>query len=286
MGKRKPTTTAQHAQFFQPVLDAINALGGSARPAEVKGWIVEYADFDRSLLDSFDKSGESKFSNRVDWARYYLVRSGYLDSSRRGVWSLTERGAFAKVTPELAADLQRRVDRQNPESDCDSEEAPEFDDRGDPLRESHRRNLLNILRSLSPSGFEKLARRVLLEAGFESVDVTGRSGDGGIDGHGLLKLGPLVSIRVLFQCKRFKDSVGPSIVRDFRGAMAGRADKGLILTTGFFSSEARREASRDGAPPIELVDGEALMALLEELELGISPVRAFKIEGEFFNQFV
>lgn len=129
------------------------------------------------------------------------------------------------------------------------------------------------------------AYRLLRESGLQQVIVTGKSSDGGIDGHGLLQVNALVSFKVLFQCKRYAGAVTPSQVRDFRGAMAGRADKGIILTTGTFSSEAHREALRDGVPPIELVDGERLVTMLEGLELGLSPVKAYRIDSEFFREF-
>ena len=115
--------------------------------------------------------------------------------------------------------------------------------------------------------------------------VTGRSGDGGIDGIGILQVNPLVSFKVLFQCKRYAGSVTPSQVRDFRGAMMGRADKGIIITTGSFTSDARKESVRDGVPPIELVDGEKLVNMLELLELGLKPQRTFEVDETFFSQF-
>src|SRR6185437_16138890 len=118
------------------------------------------------------------------------------------------------------------------------------------------------------SAFERLCQRVLRESGFVKVEVSGRSGDGGIDGTGVLRLN-LLSFQVLFQSKRYRGSVGSSVVRDFRGAMVGRADKGLIITTGTFTAEARREATRDGAPAIDLVDGEALCDLLKSLRIGV-----------------
>jgi restriction system protein len=120
---------------------------------------------------------------------------------------------------------------------------------------------------------------------FIQVVVTGSSGDGGIDGHGTLQINPLVSFKVVFQCKRYTKSVSPSHVRDFRGAMAGRADKGIIITTGTFTAEARREASRDGAPPIDLIDGDKLVDMLERLELGLKPVTSYEIDEAFFAEF-
>ncbi len=145
--------------------------------------------------------------------------------------------------------------------------------------------LIELLLKLPPAGFERLSQRLLREAGFIQVVVTGRAGDGGIDGYGTLQLNPLVSFKVLFQCKRYIGSVSPSQVRDFRGAMSGRADKGIIISTGTFTAEARREASRDGAPPVELIDGEKLVGMFKELELGLKPVKTYEIDDSFFQEF-
>ena len=142
-----------------------------------------------------------------------------------------------------------------------------------------------MLLKLPPSGFERLSQRLLREAGFIQVIVTGSTGDGGIDGYGTLQINPLVSFKVLFQCKRYTKSVSPSHVRDFRGAMAGRADKGIIITTGTFTAEARREASRDGVPPIEIIDGDKLVEMLQNLELGLKPVTTYEIDEAFFGEF-
>jgi len=77
----------------------------------------------------------------------------------------------------------------------------------------------------------------------------------------------------------------PLGVRDFRGAMQGRADKGIILTTGTFTVEAKKEARRDGAPPIELVDGDDLVKLFENLEFGLHPRKTYDVDENFFNEF-
>ena len=145
--------------------------------------------------------------------------------------------------------------------------------------------LLATLKALPPGGFERICQRLLRESGFQQVTVTGRSGDGGIDGFGVLEVNPLVSFNVLFQCKRFRGSVPPSVVRDFRGAMQGRADKGIIITTGTFTSEAKKEARRDGAPPIELVDAEKLVEMFQSLELGVVPKTVYEVDQEFFDEF-
>jgi restriction system protein len=107
------------------------------------------------------------------------------------------------------------------------------------------------------------------ESGFTQVEVTGRTGDGGIDGRGIARIHGLMSFHVLFQCKRYKGSVSAGEIRDFRGAMVGRADKGLFISTGTFSPAAVKEATRDGAPPIDLIDGSELAEKLKELGLGV-----------------
>ena len=151
---------------------------------------------------------------------------------------------------------------------------------------SHRIKLLNLIKTLPPSGFERLSQRLLRESGFQQVVVTGKSGDGGIDGVGVLQVNPFVSFNVLFQCKRYQGAITPSQIRDFRGAMMGRADKGIILTTGTFTLEAKKEARRDGVPPLELVDGEALVQLFEQLELGLVPRTTYDIDDKFFEDFL
>lgn len=145
--------------------------------------------------------------------------------------------------------------------------------------------MIEVIRALPPAGFERLCQRLLREAGFAEVEVTGRSGDGGIDGNGVLQVNELVSFRVLFQCKRYQGSVGSGEIRNFRGAMSGRTDKGIILTTGTFTAEAQREAVRDGVPPIELVDATKLVALMERLRLGVRPRTVYDVDETFFEPF-
>ena len=279
-------------RFFGPVIAALHDLGGSARPSEVRDWIVRELGISEAEQAEALPSGNPRFDNQVAWARFYLVKAGLIDSSKRGVWALSDQGRSAHpLSPDQSLDLFKTVQagfpRSRPERDStviDEEAAP---DSGDSETHNHRQEVLELLRNLPPNGFERFCQRLLRESGFEEVTVTGKSGDGGIDGIGILQVNSLVSFRVLFQCKRYAGSnpVTPSQVRDFRGAMTGRADKGIIITTGSFTSEAKREAVREGAPPIELVDSEKLVSMLEELELGLSPVRAFRIEQTFFSQF-
>jgi restriction system protein len=283
------TIGSQFAQYINPVLAALKSLGGSARAGEARAAVADLLNVDDSVLEERLSSGQSRFDNQVGWARYYLVRAGYIDASRRGVWALTEKGrATGRLTDSEIADLVRGViaewGRRSDDSEEMAQEEPEQRPPDDLLKD-HRERLLGILQDLPPAGFERLCQRLLREAGFEEVTVTGRSGDGGIDGIGILQVNPFVSFKVLFQCKRYSGAVGPGAVRDFRGAMMGRADKGLILTTGAFSTEARREAVRDGVPPLELVDGQSLLDLFEQLELGLQPRATFDVNEGFFDEF-
>jgi restriction system protein len=255
---------------------------------------VEQIATDLALSDEVQNdllpSGEPRFRNQVHWARFYLVREGLLDSSKRGVWSLTERGRATSLTYEQAHQIFLRwvkiFQQQRLSKAATTEPIAEkvAEGTGAPSKD-YRAETIDLLLALPPAGFERLSQRLLREAGFTQVVVTGTSGDGGIDGHGTLQINPLVSFKVLFQCKRYTKSASPSHVRDFRGAMAGRADKGIIITTGSFTAEARREASRDGVPPIELIDGEKLIDMLEKLELGLRPVTTYEVDHSFFGEF-
>ena len=290
MTRKKKDEGSQFVRYFGPLLDALRGLGGSGTPDEVVERIANDLGLSDEIQNDLLPSGQPRYRNQVAWARFYLVREGLLDSSKRGVWSLTEQGRGTTLSLDQAREIflkqvrfyqeQRRQKKQTPEPVAEQV----AEDTG-ATPEDFRGELIDLLLKLPPSGFERLSQRLLREAGFIQVVVTGSSGDGGIDGYGTLQINPLVSFKVLFQCKRYTKSVSPSHVRDFRGAMAGRADKGIIITTGTFTAEARREASRDGVPPIELIDGEKLVDMLEHLELGLKPVTTYEIDKLFFVEF-
>jgi restriction system protein len=290
MTRKKKDEGSQFVRYFGPLLDALRGLGGSGTPDEVIERIAQDLDLSDEVQNELIPSGQPRYRNQVAWARFYLVREGLLDSSKRGVWSLTERGRGTALSSEQARDIflkqvriyqdQRRAKTQVPEP-----VAEQVAEGTGATPDDYRSEVIGLLLKLPPSGFERLSQRLLREAGFTQVVVTGQSGDGGIDGHGTLQINPLLSFKVLFQCKKYAKSVSPSHVRDFRGAMAGRADKGIIITTGTFTTEARREASRDGVPPIELIDGEKLVDMLEHLELGLKQVTTYEIDESFFAEF-
>ncbi|MER8708774.1 restriction endonuclease [Mesorhizobium sp. M0323] len=260
------------AEFFVPVLRALDALGGSASIEEIDdktAVLMNVSDAARAVL--VGDGPRSKFDYRCAWARSWLKNAGFTNNSERGVWALTAEGRAAlSLDPQEIVRRVRRADAAlrkakvvaSPERVEVEAEAVEIS------LKDWREQLLDILLALDPGAFERLCQRLLREAGFIKVEVTGRSGDGGIDGTGVLRVN-LLSFHVLFQSKRWKGSVGAGVVRDFHGAMVGRADKGLIITTGTFTADARREAVRDGAPAIDLIDGDGLCDLLKEQKIGV-----------------
>lgn len=286
----KKSSQAEFVKWFGPLLDALRDLGDSGKPREVSNKIAENLNLSDEILDETLKSGAKRFHNQVAWARQYLVWEGLLDSSKHGTWKLTEKGKNSSLTKEEARAIflkwveihrqareeknQKKIINEQESTDPESyelESAPE---------------LLDVLQKLSPSGFEKVCKELLREHGFENVIVTGSPHDGGIDGYGILEVNPFVSFKVLFQCKRYKGTVSRSQVGDFRNAMIGRAEKGIIMTTGTFSNDAVKEANRDGAPQIELVDGEKLVEMFEKVELGVSPKIVYEVDYNYFKSFI
>lgn len=255
----------KYDELFNPLLQAIRNLGGSASIPEQEDEVASLLKLSEGDFAEIHRGNRTKFSYRLAWARNYLKRFGLLDNSSRGVWALTARG-YNKITVDkdevkrFVLALDRKEQRATDKETAAIEEA----------ELTWQEKLLECVRAMSPDAFERLCQRLLRESGFIQVEVTGRSGDGGIDGKGVVRLGGLLSFHMIFQCKRFKGSVGASVVRDFRGAMVGRADKGLLITTGSFTKDARREAQREGAPPLDLIDGEALAEKLRELEMGVT----------------
>jgi restriction system protein len=282
------STGSQHIRFFIPIIEVLKESGGSGTVAEVIDRVLEKMRIPESEQEVTLKNGQSRVRNQVQWARFYLAYAGYIDASKYGIWSLTEKGlsvdtfkfdafgVFNEVNKRIKEDKKSKDHKKSSSGETEFEEI-ELPD--------HRTNLLNLIKSLPPSGFERLSQRLLRESGFQKVEVTGRSGDGGIDGVGILQINPFVSFNVLFQCKRYQGAVTPSQIRDFRGALIGKADKGILITTGTFTLEAKKEARRDGAPPIELVDGDILVQMFEQLQLGLIPRTTYDVDDKFFDDF-
>ncbi len=252
--------------MMNPTLQALKILGGSATIEELYSKVAEImgiSDKQLEIIHAPERGSQTEIEYRLAWTRSYLKKYGLLENSSRGVWALTAKGRQTnKVNPK---DISRYVrEMKNTKTEISQEDHDE-----DETEITWQEELLKTLLEMTPDAFERLVQRMLRESGFIQVQVTGRSGDGGIDGKGIMRLSGLLSFHVIFQCKRYKGTVSVSQVRDFRGAMVGRADKGLLVTTGNFTKDAVSEATRDGAPAIDLIDGELLITKLKELGLGV-----------------
>lgn len=258
----------QYHELMWPALTALKDLGGSATVKEMYEHVVESQHFSEEQQAVATKDGRmSEIEYRLHWARTHLKGIGAITNSARGVWSITDKGKT--LTPDqMQADTKAwRAEVQVRRKQKQAEDVG-AEDEGDETADAWKDHLIARLLAISADGFERLSQRLLREAGFANVTVLGKSGDGGIDGVGVYRLS-LVSFPVYFQCKRYKGTVTAGAVRDFRGAMAGRGEKGLLITTGSFTKDAQNEASRDGAPPVELIDGERLCDLLRDFRLGL-----------------
>ena len=272
-----------YQDFSWPILKALEARGGSASIQELSEQVATDLALPSEILDVPHKDGpQSEVDYRAAWARTALKFVGAIDNTSRGIWTITEHGRRIQTDKEVRELIRLARAKQNKERQSRNAQ-PEVENDDETEEQDWKESLLSIVRRIEPVAFERLCQRVLRESGFAKVEVTGRSGDGGIDGSGVLRIN-LISFHVRFQCKRYRVSVGAPEIRDFRGAMVGRADKGLFITTGRFTKEAEREAVRDGALAIDLIDGIDLCILLKDLELGISTETVVKPRQEFFDR--
>jgi restriction system protein len=274
-------------RLMNPLVQALQELGGSGSIEEIYDKVVQQEKFSDDVISQqhdAEKSNQTEVGYRLAWARTYLKKYGLLENSTRGIWSLNQKAKeLGKVDPKKVVEFVRALDKKQKEGkrSVDAVDIPEVPDE----QEEWKQKLHVVLtQTLTPAAFERLVQRMLRESGFTQVEVTGRSGDGGIDGRGIARIHGLMSFHVLFQCKRYKGSVGAEEIRNFRGAMTGRADKGLFVTTGTFSPAAVKEATRDGAPPIDLLDGTEFAEKLKELGIGVrtTTVQVYTVDEAWF----
>ena len=280
--------TYKYDDLFNPTLKALNNLGGSGSVSEIEEQVIEILNLSDDAVNEIHRESTTKLTYRLAWARNYLKRYELVENSSRGIWALTEKGQKTDSVDQekvkkyvVKKDKEERLHKKQSEKEENKIEATTAE-----IEEfTWQDTLIETMKGIEPAQFERLCQRLLRELGFVNVEVTGRTNDGGIDGKGIIKIGGVLSYHVVFQAKRYKDSVSSSVVRDFRGAMIGRADKGLILTTGSFTREAKKEATRDGATPIDLIDGNEFAERLKELRLGVSVemVEEIKVKNEWFK---
>ena len=283
----------KHDGLFWPVVKALQILGGSADNDQLVEKVSDLLGLADELTAIPHKAGpQTEISYRIAWVKTWLKWGEVVDNPQRAVWVLTERGRSATEQQVEALRLELRSNSGNRRKNNASEAAIQEQDLDLPKPEDilefadddWQTELLGVIKEMDPSAFERLVRVLLLRLGFSQVEVVGRSGDGGIDLLGVVKVNNVLSFRVLAQCKRYRDAVGPGDIRNFRGAMQGRTDKGIFVTSGRFTGEARKESSRDGVPEIDLVDGEALSLLLKDLKMGVETemIERVSIKRSFF----
>ena len=297
MGRERKNLSPTYTELIVPTYDALKQLGGSGTNNEIYEKVIVDLNLSDEVLDEphLGSLNQSEVEYQLAWARTYLKNYGIIVNSARSVWS---------ITPEYASELtvsakeivaftvqknakKREMAKSNdkldgksdkPEDDIDSNDDVEFPEEVKPWRQQ----LANILQNMDPYGFERLSQRLLRECGFTQVSVTKKSGDGGIDGTGKLKINGIVSFNVAFQCKRYKGLVSSSDIRDFRGSLTTDVEKGIFITTGSFSKAAKDEATTPGKKQIDLIDGEEFISKLAEYSIGVKEVKTYEIDEDFF----
>lgn len=296
MRKKIDSRIPRYNKLIMPAFTALKELGGSGTNDEILNQVIKDLNIPDEVADitHMGKVNQSELSYQLAWARTYLSKYGVIQNSARSVWSITPNFVGVDVLDEkeiVASVVKKNAEKRNkpatvtttedsPEDDDPTNDDEEFPDEIKPWKEK----LAEILQTMDPYGFERLTQRVLRECGFSQVEVTKKSGDGGIDGTGKLKINGIFSFNVAFQCKRYSGVVGAPDIRDFRGSLTTNIEKDLFITTGTFSKAAREEACSPGKQQIDLLDGEEFINKLTEYEIGVHPITTYAIDEEFFKK--
>lgn len=279
MKQQKKHKAPGYADLLLDTLKVIASRGGSASIEEIHDGVVERCKFPDDVVDELHPGSTvtTELEYNLAWARTYLRKNGLVLRSKNGVWALTKLGVEAskKDSIDKKAIVKGAVAVQKAETAGNN--PLEIEERR-PWRDS----LSEILHNMNPFAFEVLAQRLLRECGFLDVHVTKKSGDGGIDGTGKLRLNGIFSFNVAFQCKRYKGQVGAGEIRDFRGSLDNNIEKGVLITTGSFSKSAREEAGAPGKKQIDLMDGNDFMDKLAEYNIGLAARTEYDIDEAFF----
>lgn len=260
----------------------------------------------RELLPS---GSDILFNNRVRWALVYLKKAGLIESKRRGVFKITQRGLdllrdgpknidskFLEKYPEfvefretskkedemLSTEESTKVSKQTPEESLENSYQK--------LRQELSQELLIRIKDCSPEFFEKLVIELLIKMGYggsrkDAGKAIGKSGDGGIDG--IIKEDKLGLDVIYIQAKRWQGSVGSREIRDFVGSLVGqKANKGIFITTSGFTRDALNYVSTIPQKVI-LIDGRQLAQLMIDNDIGVSKTTSFeikKIDSDYFEE--
>lgn len=299
MGRERKNISPTYTELIVPTYEALKQLGGSGTNNEIYERVIVNLNLSDEVLDEphLGSINQSEVEYQLAWARTYLKNYGIIVNSARSVWSITSEYASgltvsAKeiVTFTVQRNAKKREMAKNnviqveqlgkPQDDIQNNDEVEFPDEVKPWRQQ----LANVLQNMDPYGFERLSQRLLRECGFTQVAVTKKSGDGGIDGIGKLKINGIVSFNVAFQCKRYKGLVSSGDIRDFRGSLTTDIEKGIFITTGSFSKAAKDEATTPGKKQIDLIDGDEFISKLAEYSIGVKEVKTYEIDEDFFSK--
>ena len=278
-------------QLIVPIYKVILSLGGSATNDEIYAKVIELMHLTDEQVEEqhLGSITQTELQYQLAWARTYLKNANYISNSGRSVWSINT--SYAKTNPDeldptgIISSIRSKNneeyndDNNIPEDINIKNDEEEYPDENKPWRTK----LSTILQEMDPYAFERLCQRVLRESGFEDVKVTRKSNDGGIDGTGKLIIQGLISFNIAFQCKRYKEKVSSVEIRNFRGSMDSNIEKGIFITTGIYTEDAKKEANASGKKKIDLVDGEKFIDILISNKLGVEEIKYYKVHKAFFD---
>ena len=285
MKKSNQNMVPNYANLITATFSALKELGGSGKNDEINNKASEILTLSNDVLDipHLDSSSISEVNYRLAWARTLLKNYGAIENSSRSVWSITPN--FSSIETVDGVFIEKNYHQRGKTKTSIEIDEVEMEDAGVEIPEEvkpWRKKLYNVLINMNPYSFEKLSQRLLRECGFEDVHVTKKSGDGGIDGTGKLRINGIFSFNIAFQCKRYQNPVSASDIRDFRGSLTTDIEKGVFITTSSFSKPAIEEASNPGKQPIDLIDGEEFINKLAEYSIGTHEVKDYEIDEEYF----
>ena len=293
MRKKCDERIPRYIDLVAPTFTALKELGGSGNNDEILACVIKNLNLSDEIVDFPHKGSESlsEVSYQLAWARTYLKIYGVIENSARSVWAIMpEYAQEESIDGKLVVQAVNRMRSQKKPNEFTSANVLENDEPEDDGIEipdevkPWRQQLMEILQTMDPYGFERLTQRILRECGFTQVEVTKKSGDGGIDGIGKLRINGVFSFNVAFQCKRYSGVVGAGEVRDFRGSLNNSIEKGVLITTGTFSKAAKAEATDPSKRLIDLMDGEELINKIVECHIGVHEVTRYEIDEEFFRK--
>lgn len=296
MSKVKRIKSPTQIELIEPVFSALRDLGGSATITEIRDKVIETLRLPDEIVDEPHKGSDSQRTEleyQLAWARTRLKAFGAITNSQRGVWMITPEYTDKPIVSKVAVveffKKKRHESQSSSEMRASAEEvdATNTTDSNVDIPEElepWRTELAETLHNMNPYAFERLSMLLLRECGFSQVSVTKKSGDGGIDGTGKLRINGIFSFNVAFQCKRFIGSVSAGDIRDFRGSLTTDIEKGVMITTGTFTKAAREEASNAGKQQIDLIDGEEFINKLIEYRLGVHEKIVYEIDKLFFEK--